>query len=929
MPPTPRTVGLLPVTHLERLSRWLVLALLVLLVAFSFGPALVGHGMLLDSAWLHRFWPYSAAGPIPEGTIWCRGDTYDFYLPGVANTVQAAWHGDWQTWAPYEVGGSPLASLPNHAVLTPVSWPYWVMPLWLAPGFEKLTELVLVVVGMTAFLGRLGVRRSVGMLAGLVFFTCGFMMMWTNWPHTKVGAFIPALFWALDRAVTRRRPRDIALVGLVVASMLLGGFPAVTLFALTLGAAYVVVRGLSLRRPGRVAGAWACAGAGVGLGAALSALQLLPFARNIGGVLEQRHPGGAQPLSLLMTAVSPDAYGTCAGGFWAGESNPVESISFLGIGAVVLALCAVTVRRPSGLPRVPVFWAVALVVIVGLVWVGGEPLALLQRLPGYDSNSIARANSVFGFVGAVLAGLGLERLLQRATADDRPERGWRPALPVGIALTLVVAAVSVPVVVEARRTAVAHRDLAHFSAAARLPLVLLVIAVLAVAATLLLRGRLRLVGPLALAVTVGAQSIVFAHGMLHVGDRADFYPETPAHRFLEQHLGEDRYGGADNWGYPAVSDWYHLRTPTGHEFTDSAWKEILNAAAPGTVVGPTFSRFPADVADAGHNPALDQLAVRYWATGPNQVAGVTGRAPAAGDRPVSLAPDATSTCEVPGDAPLRGITVQAAAAKGPTTSGRPAQLHVRVTRGGATAEGVRTVQGKVRAGASLAVAVAGEDLPPGRATVEVWFTGYRNAVQLVSDEAGTGPACAAIRPGRDDRLKLVFSDAGSIVYERLDSLPRIRWAGRSEVVADRAQRLARVTAGVPRDTVLLDSGATPAATGSTASVDVRTDEPETIAADVTSASGDGYLVVADSIARPGWTATVDGRSAPVVRGNHAFAAVPVPAGSHRVELHYTAPGLKAGLVVSAVAGIVALVLLALPFPRRRRRREAAAEAPSP
>ena len=48
---------------------------------------------------------------------------------------------------------------------------------------------------MVAFLRRHGLTRAAGVLAGIVFAASGYMMMWTNWPQTRVGAFIPLLFW--------------------------------------------------------------------------------------------------------------------------------------------------------------------------------------------------------------------------------------------------------------------------------------------------------------------------------------------------------------------------------------------------------------------------------------------------------------------------------------------------------------------------------------------------------------------------------------------------------------------------------------------------------------------------------------------------------------------------------------------------------------
>jgi hypothetical protein len=47
----------------------------------------------------------------------------------------------------------------------------------------------------------------------------------------------------------------------------------------------------------------------------------------------------------------------------------------------------------------------------------------------------------------------------------------------------------------------------------------------------------------------------------------------------------------------------------------------------------------------------------------------------------------------------------------------------------------------------------------------------------------------------------------------------------------------------------------------------------------------GFLVVSDALA-PGWTASLDGRPAALLRVDMAFRAVPVPAGTHRVEMRY-------------------------------------------
>jgi hypothetical protein len=71
---------------------------------------------------------------------------------------------------------------------------------------------------------------------------------------------------------------------------------------------------------------------------------------------------------------------------------------------------------------------------------------------------------------------------------------------------------------------------------------------------------------------------------------------------------------------------------------------------------------------------------------------------------------------------------------------------------------------------------------------------------------------------------------------------------------------------------------------------------------------EGFLVARDTWAR-GWTATVDGRTAPVIRANGKHRAVPIGAGRHQVLLAYRAPGLLTGLVVTLLSGVATILVL--------------------
>ena len=424
---------------------------------------------------------------------------------------------------------------------------------------------------------------------------------------------------------------------------------------------------------------------------------------------------------------------------------------------------------------------------------------------------------------------------------------------------------------------------------------------------------------------VFAQGISLAHTMLPTSDRTYFYPTTPVHRYLQAHLGEDRYGAGDNMMFPATSDYYHLRTPIGHEFTDPRWKELLAAADPDAQRSGTYSAFspglPFDRVNT--SPVLDQLSVRYWVNNPQRAIG--GRKPVAGGGETTLVEGEQVGCRVAGG-PLRGVVVRLTRAVPRAAYGTTPTLHVRVSADGHDSEGAVLLDGQ-RA-APLSVAVAGEDIPRGSSPrVRIWVTG--TAKRLFLTGTGDQVRCSAVRPAADgsSRVRLVLTGSSGAVYERLDALPRIRWASRSEVV-DPDRQVARLAAGVPANTVLLDDASTPAAGGGPATVAVRADGRESIVTDVDARSR-GYLVIADSIVRSGWQATVDGTPAKLVRGNHALAAIPVPARAGTgSRSRYHAPGLRLGVVVSGFSVLVAAGLLAVPRLRRRREERSAAPVAS-
>jgi hypothetical protein len=152
-------------------------------------------------------------------------------------------------------------------------------------------------------------------------------------------------------------------------------------------------------------------------------------------------------------------------------------------------------------------------------------------------------------------------------------------------------------------------------------------------------------------------------------------------------------------------------------------------------------------------------------------------------------------------------------------------------------------------------------------------------------------------------------DARSVLWRLRESWPYAWRASAAEHVSDEAALARLADPGFhPLDTVLLHGTGPDAEYRAASTVGHGT---RTIGATVVTTSGEapGWMVFSE-IHYPGWQATIDGASAPVLRADVALIAVPVPAGTHEVRLAFHAPSVRIGLLISilfAVAMVGAVV----------------------
>ncbi|HEX2266713.1 MAG TPA: hypothetical protein VHI97_00745, partial [Actinomycetota bacterium] len=344
--------------------------------------------------------------------------------------------GDFPLWNRYPSGGIPLAAVPTNGSLSLFNLLYTALPLWYAPAVAKLVEMAIAILFMFLLLTSLGFGRVAALVGGLIYVNSGFQVVWTNWPHSHIGALTPALLWATERVVQRRTLRSALPVTAIVCAMLLEGFPPVTIYALSLSTVYflfrVVARPASFRERLHDVGVF---GTSVLLATGLVALQLLTWFQQLGTLdltYREQAPQSHLPLGALLTMAIPNVFGSPTDGNYFGSMqfertsyvvlNYQELQSFIGITALILIAAWIAARTRvrkaadnSMAEGVVPFLVVGAVVTMLLIYVGGPLLTLLQSVPVFRLNFIGRLRSMLGVILSILAAAGFHRLL---TTDD-------------------------------------------------------------------------------------------------------------------------------------------------------------------------------------------------------------------------------------------------------------------------------------------------------------------------------------------------------------------------------------------------------------------------------------------------------------------------------------------------------------------------------
>jgi hypothetical protein len=176
---------------------------------------------------------------------------------------------------------------------------------------------------------------------------------------------------------------------------------------------------------------------------------------------------------------------------------------------------------------------------------------------------------------------------------------------------------------------------------------------------------------------------------------------------------------------------------------------------------------------------------------------------------------------------------------------------------------------------------------------------------LVSDRVETDPPWPVAAEG-------TWAGSRFVIQRNAGVMPRAYVVPRAIVMPDHPDVVLSSLAGLdPRGSVVMTgdplAGLAPGPRQAFTAAEWTSVDPDRPALLVTTRAP-GLLVVADSW-MPGWTATVDGRPTPVLRGNYAQRVIPLPEpGRHVILMDYHPPGLILGCLLS-LGSVLTWILL--------------------
>lgn len=568
-------------------------------------------------------------------------DVLQQYAPWRKFYAETLRQGELPLWNPYMFCGTSFVGNGMSAIFYPPNLLFAALPVKVAFGWVAWLHLVLAGLFMFGFL-RQFLPPLAALTGSIVFQLYGFFIAWLAYlPLPCTAIWLPAALGALEKAwESKERGSEagrgaswvwMALAAGALGMALLAGHPQVGFYVLWAFGVYVVLKAAFLGLSGAKDGWRALAIGGLLLvaGIFVGAPQLLPLLEMARVSFRSASEALAAaalnqlPLDQFIRLFVPSFFGDWRSGthfLWDfARFNFVERTGYPGVIAFLLAFVGLTALRTqdrgqgAGERERRWQWLAWVGVVFALVGLFAASVPIVHRfmavgLPLTQAFvGISRALFLFDFGIALLSAIGVAQL-----AQQKVERLPLTIL-LGTALLLMAGCVSYGIM---RHAATAFHPLLRDFTLAQLSRWLAFTAIGVLLLWLLarfpplpsaLRSLLLALCPLLVAVDL----LSFAWGQHPEGERDAFFFATPSIRWLQQHLGSQRFVAV---GTDAIKHWTPSNTLMAFGLRDAQGSDSLMTIRIFRFLQTWDKNSPLHLAFAVRNfdsPLLDLMAVRY------------------------------------------------------------------------------------------------------------------------------------------------------------------------------------------------------------------------------------------------------------------------------------------------------------------------------
>ena len=391
----------------ERARDSLVIAVLALVsVAFLANVLFTDQALVGDNLASEYPWRAYASRELLERPTNGRADPLQDDYPRRVLAREMVRAGILPLWNPYYLSGTPfLATEVLAGLFYPPNVVYYLMDPLRAFGLSAGLHLFLAGLFMYLYLRSIALDRVSALVGAVTFELSGYFLINLMWlSRVFTAAWAPLLFFSFEEYWKEKKLGYVFLLAFGLGMSILAGMPAVAVFvvfALGLYASFRVV--VTLRGSGltKAARGMAVVVAGVCLGTALAAVQLLPtyeatsfFERADWGYEETLDTGRA-PLALA-TALVPGIL-----------ANPWRPSVYGGVLTLLLALWGLMFKRNR---HVVFFGALALLSLSLFLNIPDVLYRLLYLIPVFRVGRLMEVKIVYAFALSVLAAWGFSSL---------------------------------------------------------------------------------------------------------------------------------------------------------------------------------------------------------------------------------------------------------------------------------------------------------------------------------------------------------------------------------------------------------------------------------------------------------------------------------------------------------------------------------------